>query len=45
MALLAAGLDDTTGMAVRSHIFVESKGDYYDIEDGLPQFVGYDTPR
>jgi hypothetical protein len=27
-----------------SHIFVESKGGYYEITDGLPQFEGYDRP-
>lgn len=25
------------GLAVKAHIFVASKGDYYDIADGLPQ--------
>jgi hypothetical protein len=44
MAILAASIDEPTGLRVTSHIFVESKGDYYDINDGLPQFTGYDTP-
>ena len=44
IAILAASIDDATGLRVASHIFVESKGDYYDIDDGLPQFTGYDTP-
>jgi hypothetical protein len=26
------------------HIFVDDKGDYYEITDGLPQFAGYDRP-
>jgi hypothetical protein len=26
------------------HIFVDDKGDYYDITDGMPQFAGYDRP-
>jgi hypothetical protein len=26
------------------HIFVDNKGDYYDITDDLPQFAGYDRP-
>ena len=30
-------LDQPTGLALRRHIFVEDKGDYYDISDGLPQ--------
>lgn len=44
MAILAASIDEPTGLRITSHIFVENKGDYYDISDGLPQFVGYDTP-
>jgi hypothetical protein len=44
MAILAASIDESTGLRITSHIFVDSKGDYYDINDGLPQFTGYDTP-
>jgi hypothetical protein len=44
MAILAASIDEPSELRVASHIFVESKGDYYDIDDGLPQYVGYDTP-
>jgi hypothetical protein len=44
MAILAASIDEPTGLRVTCHIFVDSKGDYYDINDGLPQFTGYDTP-
>ena len=44
MAILAGSIDDTSGMRLESHIFVDSKGDYYDIDDGLPQCIGYDTP-
>ena len=44
IAILAASIDDATGLRVTSHIFVDSKGDYYNIDDGLPQFVGDDTP-
>ena len=44
MAILAASIDTPTGLRVGQHIFVESKGDYYEITDGLPQFSGYDTP-
>jgi len=29
--------DGQTGVTLSSHIFVEDKGDYYDIADGLPQ--------
>jgi hypothetical protein len=39
---LEAGLIDTpTGTRLTSHIFTGSKGDFYDIADGLPQHEGY----
>ena len=44
MAILAASIDEPTGLRLVGHIFVEDKGDYYTITDGLPQFTGYDTP-
>ena len=31
------GLETPTGLTLTKHIFVENKGDYYDIADGLPQ--------
>jgi hypothetical protein len=27
------------------HIFVDDKGDYYEITDSLPQYAGYDPSR
>ena len=30
-------LDGPTGLRLERHIFVEDKGDYYDLTDGLPQ--------
>lgn len=36
----AGSLDDATGLELRSHIHVASKGAYYEIDDGLPQFAG-----
>ena len=30
-------LDPPTGLRLQRHIFVDYKGDYYDIADGLPQ--------
>jgi hypothetical protein len=30
-------LDEPTGIRLADHIFVAEKGDYYDIDDGLPQ--------
>jgi hypothetical protein len=44
LSIQAASFDAPTGLRVARHIFVESKGDYYEIDDGLPQFVGYDKP-
>ncbi len=44
IAILAASVDQPSGLHMASHIFVDDKGDYYEITDGLPQFAGYDTP-
>ena len=44
MAILAASIDEPTGLRLVGHIFVEDKADYYKITDGLPQFTRYDTP-
>ncbi len=43
-AILAASIDEPNGLGVTKHIFVESKGGYYEITDGLPKFEGYDRP-
>jgi hypothetical protein len=43
-AILAGSLDEPSGLLIAKHIFVNDKGDYYDIADGLPQFAGYDRP-
>lgn len=35
---IALGAFDTpTGVKIKQHIFVHEKGDYYDLNDGLPQ--------
>ena len=39
--ILAGTLDQPTGLKMNGHIFVDDKGDYYDIADGLPQFGQY----
>jgi len=39
MEILAASVDEPTGLEMAGHIFVENKGDYYEITDGLPQFI------
>lgn len=44
VAILAASLDDGAALAMARHIYVESKPAYYEIDDGLPRFRGYDTP-
>lgn len=40
IALAAGAIDDDTGLATEAHIFVADKGDYYDLDDGLPQLEG-----
>lgn len=37
MSFALGALDGPTGLTLEKHIFVGSKGDYYDIADGLPQ--------
>ena len=43
-AISAGSLDLPTGLRLARHIFVDDKSDYYEIDDGLPQFAGYDRP-
>ncbi|MFD0985494.1 GFA family protein [Methyloligella solikamskensis] len=40
IAIAAGTLDPPTGLQTVRHIFVAEKGDYYEIEDDLPQFPG-----
>jgi hypothetical protein len=44
MPILAASIDELSGFRLRGQIFVDDKGDYYEITDGLAQCAGYDTP-
>lgn len=37
VSILAGAFDDPTELRGQGHIFVEQKGDYYDIDDDLPQ--------
>lgn len=37
IAIAMGAFDTPTKTAVKTHIFVASKGDYYEIRDGLPQ--------
>lgn len=41
MSILAGSLDEPTGLTAERHIFCSSKGDYYEIGDGLPQDPTY----
>ena len=42
MSIMAGTLDRPTGLTGENHIFLSSKSDYYDVNDGLPQFAEYD---
>lgn len=37
MSIFAGSLDQPTGLKLVGHIYTAEKGDYYPIEDGLPQ--------
>ena len=38
ISVMAGGFDQPSGLKGEAHIFVADKGDYYTLEDGLPQF-------
>lgn len=38
MGILAGTLDEPTGIREKAHIFVASKGDYYDVAGDLPRY-------
>jgi hypothetical protein len=42
MSIMAGTLDEPTGIQAVSHIHVDMKGDYYRLDDGLPQHRGGD---
>lgn len=42
LAIFAGTLDGPTALKMAGHIFVQDKGDYYDLADGLPQAPGDD---
>lgn len=44
VSINVGSLDSPTGLKLEKHIFVDRKGDYYEIADGLPRFSGHDTP-
>ncbi len=43
-SVMAGSIDLPTGLNAESHIFVSQKGDYYAIDDGLPQHHRWDLP-
>ena len=42
ISIFAGTLDEPTGLTLAGHIFCADKGDYYTLDDGLPQFDGDD---
>lgn len=43
IAIMAGTLEEPTGLAARAHIFVADAGDYYTLDDGLPQVADGDA--
>jgi len=43
IAVAAGVLEQPSGLKTSANIFVDSKGDYYDISDGLPQYPEGDS--
>lgn len=41
IAIAMGAFDASTGLHVHKHIFTSQQGDYYTIDDGLPQFDRY----
>ncbi len=41
VSILAGSIDAPQGLAVKGHVYVAQKGDYYEITDGLPQYDTY----
>jgi len=39
VSIMAGSLEDPTGLKAAAHIFVQDKGDYYSLEDRLPQHI------
>ena len=37
MSFALGAIDGPTGLTLEKHIFTDTKGDYYQIADGLPQ--------
>ena len=41
-SIMAGAFDQPTGLKIGVHIFCADKGDYYEIDDGAPQFAQSD---
>ncbi len=39
ISVMAGAFEQPSGLRGEAHIFVADKGDYYEIDDGLPRFV------
>lgn len=39
ISIMAGSFDQPSGLKAKAHIFVADKGDYYEIEDGLPRYA------
>lgn len=46
VAIMAGTLDGPTGLRISAHVFCESAGDYYRLDDGIPRHdrMGTDNP-
>ena len=44
ISINVGSLDQPTGLRLARHIYVDDKADYYNIDDPLPKFAGYDKP-
>lgn len=42
-SIMAGSFDAPSGLGGKVHIFVADKGDYYEIDDGLPQYAQSDS--
>ena len=42
LSVMGGSLDSPTGLTPIAHIYVADKGDYYTLDDGLPQYEQYD---
>ena len=39
VSIMAGAFEKPTGLKLASHIFCADKGDYYELDDGLPQYA------